>query len=193
MAPSHGRASISSRSTAASTIPTKPFAESWRVVLLLQQQPSGNERNNQSGRRRSTSEGRATRCLSSRALSAAHAIARLVEPLALLEFDGRRTGRRRRIVVGWHFIDDQPLVVTPAKWRANFVGGGVATVRWKGNVAEFVGTLDTDPAVVAAAINALLNAGATPRSLALRIPAGHVMSAADVTATRRGIVRFESR
>ncbi|HZX56551.1 MAG TPA: hypothetical protein VFE86_17815 [Ilumatobacteraceae bacterium] len=120
-------------------------------------------------------------------------IARLVEPLALLEFDGRRTGRRRRIVVGWHFIDDQPLVVTPAKWRANFVGGGVATVRWKGNVAEFVGTLDTDPAVVAAAINALLNAGATPRSLALRIPAGHVMSAADVTATRRGIVRFESR
>jgi hypothetical protein len=120
-------------------------------------------------------------------------IARFIEPLALLEFDGRRTGRGHQVVVGWHFIDEQPLVITPANWRANFVDGRVATVRWKGNHAEFVGTLDTDPDIVAAAINTLLSHGAKPRSLALRLPAGHVLSAKDITATRRGIVRFQPR
>ncbi|HEY4608472.1 MAG TPA: hypothetical protein VIH06_04690, partial [Ilumatobacteraceae bacterium] len=118
---------------------------------------------------------------------------RLVAPLALLEFDGRRTGKRRHVVVGWHFLDDQPLVVTPATWRANFTGGHLAGVRWKGTHAELVGTLDTDTASVAGAINRLLDDGTTPRSLALRIPAGHVLSASDVAATHRGIVRFQPR
>jgi len=69
----------------------------------------------------------------------------------------------------------------------------VATVRWKGVRADYVGTLEADPDAVAAAINSLLNAGTAPRSLALRIPRGHTLSAADVTATARGIVRFQPR
>ncbi|HZX53041.1 MAG TPA: hypothetical protein VFE86_00085, partial [Ilumatobacteraceae bacterium] len=120
-------------------------------------------------------------------------ISRPIAPLALLEFDGRRTGKRRQVVVGWHFLDDQPVVVTPATWRANFAGGHLAAVRWKGTHAELVGILDTDTASVAGAINRLLDDGTTPRSLALRIPAGHVLSASDVAATHRGIVRFQPR
>jgi hypothetical protein len=120
-------------------------------------------------------------------------ISRLIKPLALLDFEGRRTGQRRQVVVGWHFVDGQPVVVTPAKWRANFTGGHVASVRWKGTRADYVGTLQADPDVVAEVINALLNAGTSPRSLALRIAAGHTVSAADVTATGRGIVRFQPR
>jgi len=120
-------------------------------------------------------------------------LSRLIEPLALLEFEGRRSGQPCQVVVGWHFIDDQPLVVTPAMWRANFRDGGAARVRWQGTYGEFVGTLDTDPDTVAEAINTLLSHGATPRSLALRMPAGHVVSAADAVATHRGIVRFRPR
>jgi len=120
-------------------------------------------------------------------------ISRLIKPLALLEFNGRRSGKRRRLVVGWHFIDGEPLVVTPAPWRLNFTDGHNARVRWRGNDAVVVGTLDTDPAVVAAAINTVLGGGTSPRSLALRVPAGHALSASDVTATRRAIVRFQPR
>jgi hypothetical protein len=120
-------------------------------------------------------------------------ISRLIRPLALLEFQGRRTGKRRQVVVGWHFIDGQPVVVTPAKWRANFTRGHMASVRWKGTRVDYAGTLERDPHVVAGAINSLLNAGTAPRSLALRISPGHTVSAADVTATGRGIVRFEPR
>src|SRR5215203_2982683 len=115
-------------------------------------------------------------------------ISRWIGPLALLRFKGRRTRQRRQVVVGWHLIDDQPLVVTPANWRANFKDGHVASVRWKGTDVEVLGTLDTDPDAVAAVINALLKNGATPRSLALRLPTGHVVSAADVTTTHRAIV-----
>src|SRR4051794_6065270 len=86
-------------------------------------------------------------------------ISRLVTSLALLEFEGRRTGKRRQVAVGWHLIGGQPVVVTPAKWRANFAGEHVASVRWKGVRADYVGTLEADPDVVAGAINSLLKAG----------------------------------
>lgn len=40
--------------------------------------------------------------------------AKLLKPLALLEFTGRRSGAPFRIVVGWHVIDDVSIVITPA-------------------------------------------------------------------------------
>ncbi|HEY0520258.1 MAG TPA: hypothetical protein VGC84_12265 [Ilumatobacteraceae bacterium] len=116
---------------------------------------------------------------------------RLIKPLALAEFTGRKTGERRRVVVGWHRIDDIAVVVTPAAWRANFIGGRSATVRRRGSAADYSGTLVTDPDVVAATLNTLLANGTSPRSLALRMPAGHHITADDVAHTRRALIRFE--
>ena len=76
-------------------------------------------------------------------------VARLFTPLALLEFKGRRSGGQRRIVVGWHVIGDVGFVVTPARWRANFIGGHPTTVHRRGTSMALVGRLVNDPAAVA--------------------------------------------
>jgi hypothetical protein len=117
--------------------------------------------------------------------------ARSIGPLALVDFRGRHTGQRRRVVVGWHLIDGNPVVLTPAAWRLNFTEGRLATVRWRGRDADYVGTLETNSDIVADAMNTLLRRGSSARSLALRIPAGHTVNAADISATRRALIRFQ--
>ena len=117
-------------------------------------------------------------------------VSRAIKGLALLRFDGRRSGRRFSVVVGWHVIDDAPVVLTPASWRANFADGAPATVRRRGRDEELVGTLETDPTAVAAAINALLGAGTSAQAIGLKLPAGHVFSESDVVATGRAMIRF---
>jgi hypothetical protein len=117
---------------------------------------------------------------------------KLIKPLALLEFDGRRSGQRRRIVVAWHVIDDVGFVVTPARWRANFVGGHQTTVYRRGRSMPLVGTLETDPATVAGAINRLLADHTSAGTLALHIPKAHVVDAHDIVGTDRALIRFEA-
>lgn len=110
--------------------------------------------------------------------------------LALLDFPGRRSGRRISVVVGWHVVDGNPIVLTPASWRANFTEGAMARICQGGREGERLGTLELDPAAVAEALNAVLRAGASPRTLGLRVPVGHVITADDVVRTGRAMVRF---
>jgi hypothetical protein len=117
---------------------------------------------------------------------------RLIRPLAVIEFRGRRSGQVRRVVVGWHIVAGSPVVLTPARWRSNFDGGRPATVRWRGRDADYVGTLEADPDAVAAMVNTMLRSGTSARSLALRVPAGHTVDAADVVRARRALLRFEA-
>ena len=118
--------------------------------------------------------------------------AKLLKPLALLEFTGRRSGAPFRIVVGWHVIDDVSIVITPAGWRANFVDGHPVTVHRRGTSTTLTGTLESDPAAVADAVNRLLDAGVSARSLALSVSDGHVIDADDIVATGRAMIRFAS-
>ena len=118
-------------------------------------------------------------------------LGRFVKPLALLEFTGRRSGTRRRVVVGWHHDGTTAIVLTPAPWRANFDGGYPSTVYWCGRRSSVIGTLDTDPARTAATITTLLQGGTPARSLALHIPAGHTLIHTDITRTNRAIIHFE--
>lgn len=116
---------------------------------------------------------------------------RLVKPLALIEFTGRHSGTRRRVVVGWHRDGATANVLTPAPWRANFDNGRSATVYWCGHRSTVIGTLDQDPHRVAATANALLRAGGTARSLALQIPVGHTLTHTDIIHTNRSVIHFE--
>jgi hypothetical protein len=50
--------------------------------------------------------------------------------------------------------------------------------------------LETDPEVVADVVRRLITAGAPPRGFALKMPAHHQVTAADITATNRAIVTF---
>jgi hypothetical protein len=116
---------------------------------------------------------------------------RLIKPLALLEFVGRRSGARHRIVVGWHRDGAESIVLTPAAWRANFENGHPATVFWSGRRTLVVGTLDTEPSRVATVLTALLEAGRSARAFALQIPDGHTLDATDIGRTNRAVIRFE--
>lgn len=118
-------------------------------------------------------------------------VGRLIKPLALLEFVGRRSGARHRVVVGWHRDGTELIVVTPAAWRANFENGHPATVYWSGRRTLVVGVLDTEPSRVATVLSALLEAGGSARAFALHIPDGHTLDATDITRTNRAVIRFE--
>jgi len=115
---------------------------------------------------------------------------RLVEPLAVLEFTGRRTHRRFQVVTGWYQLDGDNVVFSPARWRANFAGGAAARVRHRGTLHTLHGVLVTDALAVGDALNRLISAGTAPRTLGLWVPPGHRITAEDVAHTRRAMIRF---
>ena len=118
-------------------------------------------------------------------------LGRRMHNLALIEFSGRHSGRRYRVPVGWHHAGGQAIVVTPASWRASFSGGRIASVHYDGHVQSMTGTLVTEAADVARAVQTLLDDGTSPRQLGLRIPSGHRMTPSDVSTVNRAIIRFE--
>lgn len=115
---------------------------------------------------------------------------RVVRPFALLEFTGRRSGRRYRVPVGWYEWGGEPLVVTPAPWRANFSDGRPARVHFRGRAARAIGTLETDPAAVADTLQAMADDGLSLRRVGLEVPPGHRLVADDIVAVDRAIIRF---
>lgn len=117
-------------------------------------------------------------------------VGRLVRPFALLGFRGRRSGRLLRIPVGWHEIDGIRVVFTPARWRANFRDGIRVTVHFHGRRRELTGTLDDDPDRVAAALQSLADRRGSLRAVAIDIQPGHRVTAADVRALDRELIRF---
>lgn len=117
-------------------------------------------------------------------------LGRVVRPFALLEFEGRRTGRRYRVPVGWHEIESGHVVCTPAPWRVNFRDGIPVTVRYRGHRRELTGTLDDDPEHVAAALRSLADRCGSLRPVGVDVPPGHHITAADVLALDRALIRF---
>ncbi len=114
-----------------------------------------------------------------------------IKPLALIELDGRRSGRHLRVPVLWHPVDDGGYVFSPAAWRANFAGGAAATVTHLGRKRSMRGTLVTDPELVAGAFNRLLAAGTKPRRTGLNIPRRHEVTSDDVNSVHRALITFD--
>ena len=120
-------------------------------------------------------------------------LGRAIKPFALLEFTGRRSGRRYRVPVGWHAIDGTTVVFTPASWSVNFAAAIPVEVRHRGRVEAMTGTLVTDPDLVASALNTLFTDGAPPRAVGLDMQSGHTVTATDVVAVNRAMIRFTRR
>jgi hypothetical protein len=106
--------------------------------------------------------------------------ARFVDAPVLLEFVGRRSGRRFRVPVGRYATDDGWVVFTPAPWRANFATTAPVVVRHRGHGHLMSGTLVTDPAATAQAIEDVLASGASTRFLAVDVAPGHRITAQEV-------------
>ena len=117
-------------------------------------------------------------------------LGRLVKPFALLEFSGRRSGRRYRVPAGWHQTGGGPVVITPAAWRVNFADGTRASVRYRGHRLQMTGTLVTDPATVAETLQSMFDSGASPRNLGINMAEEHRITASDVASLDRAMIRF---
>jgi len=118
-------------------------------------------------------------------------LGRLVRPFALLEFTGRRSGRRFLVPVGWHEIDSRHVAITPAPWRVNFRDGIPVTVWFRAQRQDLIGVLDDDTGQVAVALQSLADRRGSLRPVGVDIPAGHRVTAADVAAVDRAVIRFE--
>jgi hypothetical protein len=117
---------------------------------------------------------------------------RLLPKLARLDFDGRRSGRRFRVVTGWYRAGGQDVVFTPATWRANFAGGRTVDVWQGGRCRPMHARLELDSERVSAMLREVIGNGTAPASVGLRIPDGHVLDAADVSRLDRAAVVFSS-
>ncbi|MEO6318928.1 MAG: hypothetical protein ABIP36_09115 [Acidimicrobiales bacterium] len=107
-------------------------------------------------------------------------LGRFVDALVLLEFEGRRSGRRYRIPVGSHETSAGRVVFTPAAWRANFTSGAPVLVHHRGRSQRMQGVLVDDAETTAQAIDHVLGSGASTRFLALDVTPGHHITAAEV-------------
>lgn len=118
----------------------------------------------------------------------------LVPPVALLEFRGRRTGRLYRVPVGWHLLDDHPVVLTPAPWSRNFVGGAAVTVHHAGRAWHATGRVADTPDMAsagAAALRSLLASGTPARMVGLRMRGDGSPTTAELMAAGRVLITLE--
>ena len=116
----------------------------------------------------------------------------LPNALGVLEFAGRRTGKRYRIVVGAHDLGDAKAVFTSAPWSRNFTAGAPVTLVQEGRRRPGSATLVEDPEAVAQAFQTVFDEGAPPRALGLEVPDGHRMTAEDVRAVQRVMIRIDA-
>jgi hypothetical protein len=72
-----------------------------------------------------------------------------IEGLARLEFTGRRSGKKYKLVSAVHDIGDRKAILTNSGWRANFKGGRPLRVLIGGEERQMVATLEDDPDEVA--------------------------------------------
>ena len=114
---------------------------------------------------------------------------RLPATLHLLEFTGRRSGRRFSVPVGVHEVAGGPVAFTEAAWRSNFAGGRELLVRRGRSVRRGSGELVSDAEVVADALAQAL-AAVGPQGLGLRTAPGHVVTRDDLVRLGRGLVRL---
>ncbi len=110
--------------------------------------------------------------------------------LGILRFTGRRSGRELRIVAGIHEVAGEPIVITSRPWRLNFRGGRAVDVARRGRWQSGTATLVEQADAVAAALNEIIATGTSARNLGLRMQPGHTLTADDVRATGRTLIRL---
>ena len=112
--------------------------------------------------------------------------------LMVVNFTGRKTGRRFSVPVSAHRLDGDLYVILEAGWKYNFRDGAPAVVRHNGKTTPMLGELITDPATVADIVHRVAkNYGAKKarQTMGLRFRANTVPSKDEfqTAATRLGI------
>ena len=116
-------------------------------------------------------------------------LGRRMEPLAVLRYHGRHSGRRRDIPVGVHDVAGVPTVFTDRPWRLNFLGGADVVVMRAGQARSGRAELVEDPAQVGPAF-AVAVRQVGPRKLGLAVATGHEPTAEELAAVGRSMIRI---
>ena len=120
--------------------------------------------------------------------------------LALLCFDGRRTGKRYEVPVAYHELDGEPLILTASRWKANLRGGADVEVVHDGRRTAMRAELIEDADGVARIYEALLQKDgleeAKPTKIGLKVEGDRMPTCAEIAAAvggKRSVVRLRPR
>jgi hypothetical protein len=112
-------------------------------------------------------------------------------PFVVLRFNGRRTGRTYRIVVAWHDVDGRKAAFSSRPWATNLRGGAPIAVAHRGRWRHGIGRLVEDPAIVADAMQQVIDGGTSPRILGLDVPSGRRLAPEDIRAVGRKMIALD--
>lgn len=108
-------------------------------------------------------------------------LGRHINGVMLLEFTGRRTGRKIKVPVNFHLVDGVPMAFTDAPWRLNFEGSVPVTVRHRGRLYETRGSLvPMTPEEMGRAVRASLDNGGSAQRMGIKTARGHRPTAAEL-------------
>jgi hypothetical protein len=126
-----------------------------------------------------------------RVLSSRHLGGR-IDQIMLLEFTGRRSGRRIRVPVALHLIDGVPMAFTHRPWRLNFTDGAPVTITHRGQSRQGRGMLlPATPEQVGSALRTALDGGTSPFVLGLKIARSHEPTTQDLASVGHSLIRFD--
>ncbi len=119
-----------------------------------------------------------------------------ISGVMLLEFSGRRSGRKIKVPVNFNLVDGVAMAFTGAPWRHNFTGGAPATVTHRGRRHHTRGTLvPMTPDEMGEAVRKSLDTGGSAQRLGIRTARGHVPTAADLaglgSALGTSVIKFD--
>lgn len=106
--------------------------------------------------------------------------------LLVLEFTGRRTGRRLSVPVLGRRHEGALYALTDATWALNFTGGAPVVVTSRGRRREGTGRLVTDAAEVAGVLRTAISTSGA-RNVGLSLPAGWEGTDDELCALRRAV------
>src|SRR5262245_53830865 len=120
--------------------------------------------------------------------------------LAMLCFDGRRTGQRFEVPVAYHELDGEPLILTASGWKANLRGGADVEFVHDGVRTPMRAELIEDADEVARTYEALLLKDgleeAKPTKIGLKVEGDRMPTCAEIAAAvggKRSVVRLRPR
>jgi hypothetical protein len=107
--------------------------------------------------------------------------------MAVLEFDGRRSGKHYTVCAGVYDVDGTLRVFTEHVWRLNFTNGAPVTMVRRGETKRGTGTLVDDVTQVGTAMQRVLQT-LKPRQIGLEVAKGHTPNASELGVLRGMIV-----
>jgi hypothetical protein len=123
-----------------------------------------------------------------------------IHELALLCFEGRRTGKRYEVPVAYHELDGRPLIFTASAWKANLRGGADVELVHEGRRVPMRAELAEDADEVARVYEALLErdglAQAKPTKIGLEVTGDRIPTCAEIAGAvggRRAVVVLRPR